>query len=130
MAGFLCRWLNAWSPRENPPDELMERLQDSLYAGLHRLLGDPMLYLSGTRWRRVTTTDLANMADDLMGLLFCSLHESAELYSLVRDWAFRSGSLAALSALSQRFDRYQTRNEQDLYRSIYCQRRQTERTTD
>ena len=119
--------LREWVPRQTDLHTLSERLQDVLVQVLHDRLGDCLWLQDGSRWRRVGTRELANAADDLLGVLFMSLPEHAANFELVRGWAYETGSLSALTVLSRRFSKLQTPQEQQLIARLAEQRRQEER---
>ena len=108
----LTDMLRAWIPNQIPLGELDEALQDTLLHRLRRVLGAQMLIRDGSRWRRVRTADLSDASDRLIGLLFVALPENGISYELVREWAFRNGSISAMECLTKRFSDLQTPMEQ------------------
>ena len=127
LTDALCRQLGSLRPGHTSFGDLQEKLQDILYAGLHAALGDAMMYTDGIRWFRVTTKDLSDTADELMGLVFRELSETAEHFDMIRSWAFQNGSLSALQCLSERYAAWQTPQEQAMMRSIWQERNENER---
>ena len=95
-----------------PLEQLNEVLQNSLIRHLRRVLGSQLLIRDGIRWRRIRTSDLEDAADRLVGLVFTALPENVSNYELVRDWAFRTGSISAMDCLTKRFANCQTHEEQ------------------
>ncbi len=107
-----------WAARKTPLEELESRLEDEVYGALRRSWGDGMCYPAAEGWRKVTTQDLADGADDLMELLFADLPEHAANCELVRAWAMETGSPAALRTLCGRFGAFQSEEERALMRRI------------
>lgn len=122
----ICELLYRWMPEQAPLQVLSEQIQDALFAGLKAALGESMLFHDGSRWRHVTTADLAGAADKLLGLVFDSMSETPGHYAIVREWAWRNGSLSALRCLSERFGAFQPIQEQEMIRSIWAERKQSE----
>ena len=108
----------AWSARKTPLEDLESRLEDELYAGLRRSWGDEMVIPGPDGWRRITTEDLADGADELLELLFSDLPEHAANCELVRNWAMKTGSPAAMRVLCARFSGFQAPEERALMRRI------------
>ena len=103
--------LRLWIPGI-PLEQLNEVLQNSLIRHLRRVLGSQLLIRDGIRWRRIRTSDLEDAADRLIGLVLTALPENVSNYELVREWAFRSGSISAMECLTKRFTNCQTPEEQ------------------
>ena len=114
----LMQVLRAWNPRQLSLAELESRLEDALYACVRRRWGDELLISAPGGWRRLTTDDLAEGADALLSLLFADLPVHAANCELVRDYAMRTGSAAALGALCGRFGAFQSDEERALMRRI------------
>jgi hypothetical protein len=120
--------LRGWVPRQTDLHEVSEQLQDALCGALHDRLGDGLWMQTGTAWKRVGTRELANAADDLIGVLLMNLPEQSVNFEFVRSWAYESGSLSALVVLSRRFGAFQSPQEQRMIAGLAAQRWQEERT--
>ena len=122
--------LRLWIPGRIPPEQLNDTLQNVLIRHLRRVLGAQLLIREGIRWRRVRTVDLEDAADRLMGLAFGALPEQTANYEMVKDWAFRAGSLSAMECLAKRFSGFQRPEEQALIAKVLSYRTAERSATD
>ena len=122
IAETVSELVRSWYPAHMTLTQLSERIQDTLFDGLRKTLGEGMLIRTGNGLRRVSTADLARASDDILGLMFRSMSETPEHYALVRDWGWQTGSLAALGCLAERFADYQPPEEQNMIRAIWKER--------
>ena len=121
-AGELTDIVHLWIPGQIPLEQLDEALQNALIRRLRRVLGAQMLIRDGIRWRRVRTADLSDAADRMIGLAFDALPERADSSELIRDWAFRNGSVSAMECLTRRFSNLQSPEEQAMIAKVLSYR--------
>ena len=114
--------LRLWIPGQIPLEQLNDALQNALIRHLRRVLGAQLLIRDGIRWRRVRTVDLEDAADRLMGLGFSALSEQIANYEMVKDWAFRAGSVSAMKCLAKRFSGFQSPEEQAMIAKVLSYR--------
>ena len=114
--------LRLWIPGQIPLEQLNDALQNALIRHLRRVLGAQLLIRDGIRWRRVRTVDLEDAADRLMGLEFSALSEQIANYEMVKDWAFRAGSVSAMDCLAKRFSGFQSPEEQAMIAKVLSYR--------
>ena len=122
--------LRLWIPGQIPLEQLNDALQNALIRHLRRVLGAQLLIRDGIRWRRVRTVDLEDAADRLMGLEFSALSEQIANYEMVKDWAFRAGSVSAMDCLAKRFSGFQSPEEQAMIAKVLSYRIAERNTSD
>ena len=122
--------LRLWIPGQIPLEQLYDALQNALIRHLRRVLGAQLLIRDGIRWRRVRTVDLEDAADRLMGLGFSALSEQIANYEMVKDWAFRAGSVSAMECLAKRFSGFQSPEEQAMIAKVLSYRIAERNTSD
>lgn len=107
VAQDAARALEGCAPSGEALDAAAKRVETAIFRALYRELGVSMLYLDDAgRCRRVSTDDLPELADCVMGVLFAQMPINPTSYSLLHDYALRVGSLAALCVLYRRFRAY------------------------
>ena len=122
--------LRHWIPAQIPLEQLNDALQNALIRHLRRVLGAQLLIRDGIRWRRVRTVDLEDAADRLMGLGFSALSEQIANYEMVKEWAFRAGSVSAMECLAKRFSGFQSPEEQAMIAKVLSYRIAERNTSD
>ncbi len=97
--------LHSWSAYREPLSGLYNRLNNLLFDCFYSLLG-PSMTLRGRdgHTRRVTLSRLADLTDDLMGLLFETFRPAyAAHYERLHAYWMETGSPAAVRCLYSRY---------------------------
>lgn len=111
--------LRQFSPHQQTIESLSQRLCEMLFGELYACLGPHMtLQLDDGRQARIRVADLPDLADSALGVLFESLPGSDETLHLLRDYAMRTTSLAAMRALLIRFAERQSPDERAILTRI------------
>lgn len=119
VAEHAAEALRRFSPYQQRLDELEELLRDMLFSDLYACLGPRMtLRLDDGRQARIRMSDIPDLADSVIGVLFDSLPDSEETLNLLREHAMFTTSLAAMRALLQRFASRQSPEEQAIMRRV------------
>ena len=119
LTGRVTEELRHFNPAQDTLEELAQRLCDMLFSVLYACLGPRMtLTLDDGRQARVLVADIPDLADNVLGVLFDSLPDSEVTLSLLRDYAMRATSLAAMRALLLRFGVAQSPEEQAILRRV------------
>ena len=120
-----ARILRGWIPELTEPEALRGQLEQEIYTTLYAALGQHLTVRPvGKPPRRLRSAELEELCDSLMGLAFTAMgvHESARDY--LRSYAFRSGSMAALTALYERFGACMDGREREMIGQILRDRRE------
>ncbi len=96
--------LSRFEPDGTPFHELAAALEDSLFNGLYEHLGPSMTaVMDDGSIRRIRTGELAEAADDVMGVLFDTLNVDTAHYTSLHAYCMVTGSFSALRVLYTRF---------------------------
>lgn len=114
--------LRSYAPYKESTQQLAKRLDSYLFTALHTLLGRSMtITLDNGRDVRLLVSNLAYIADDLLGVLFASLSPYSVNYLMIKDYSMTHESLAALRVLYQKYDEFQSQEEKNLMARIIRQ---------
>ncbi len=107
IAADVSQAMQGYTLQSAPLDALEKRIETALLRSLYRELGVSMVYTAPDNRRvRIRTDDLPTLADDALSALFANLHPTPASFQLLYDYALRTGSYAALSALYHRYPAY------------------------
>ena len=86
--------------RNRTLDLLAHRVEEALLKRLYQALGDGMVFRREDGvFLRIGTEDIPDLADDVMAVLMQRMPVSPQSYDLLREYAWRTGSPAAMRTL-------------------------------
>ena len=112
LAADCAGLLRCWMPGVGTVDALRTQLEECLFSGFYASLG-PSLVFHPAKGQpiRVVLDALPEAADRLLLIPFLQLSVTAGNYALLKEYAMRSGSTAAICALYRRFSAFQSEEE-------------------
>ena len=123
--------LRRFTPFQQHLPDLEKKLKETMFNDLYGYLGARMTLRRGDGQQvRIRVSDLPDLADSAMGVLFDGLPDNVETLQLLREYAMYTTSLSAMRALLQRFGSHQALSEQALLRRIIRDNYPPERYAD
>lgn len=107
--------LGLYVPGKTDADELAGRLERLLFDDLYAALGPGMTVTERDGMKkRIHLNEIADTADELMGLLMEDIRVSPAGYGIVRAYYMKSGSFHAMRVLYTRYGDYLGNGEKQL----------------
>ena len=104
--------LNDYASYKDSFRTLSGRIEDYLFNAIYERLGPSMsARMDDGSTRRILTRELADAADDVMGVLFESLKVYSVNYDVLHAWCMESGSLSGFRTLCTRFSELMPESE-------------------
>ncbi len=124
LAAQLTARLRAYAPYRQTLESMRDELESFLVTSLNRLTRGSMTVLSDNYHSvRLGLTEIAELTDELMGVLFDKLTPFSANFIKLNDYSLRVESLSALRVLYQKYAAYFTAEElsfmKRMVRSIY-----------
>ena len=96
--------LQNYAPYKDTFDGLAARLEDTIFNAVYEQLGPSMgARMDDGTVRRIRTSELADAADDALGVLFDRLKVYSVTYEALHEYCMSTGSFAALRVLYTRY---------------------------
>lgn len=119
LAEHAANALRSFSPYKGTLEELAELVSQRLLDDLQAILGPSMtVRLDDGRLQNILLSDLPELADDVMGVLFDAMTISPANEAALKYYAMQQTSLAALRVLLVKYDRSQSEDEKFIMRRI------------
>lgn len=124
LAALITEKLSSYAPYRQDLKSLHDELEVLLITRLNSLTnGTLTVILDNYRSRRLGQAAIAEMTDDLMGVIFDRLTPFSANFIKLNDYSLRNESLNALRVLYQKYASYYTPEELDcmvgMIRSVY-----------
>lgn len=124
LVDWLTERLSGYAPYRQTLESLHDELEVLLITKLNSLTqGSLTVILDNYRSRRLGKAEVAEMTDDLMGLIFEKLTPFSANFIKLNDYSLRVPSLNALRVLYQKYASYFSREEfafmVSVIRSVY-----------
>ncbi len=114
LAETITEKLSGYSPFRQDFDSLQNELEVLLITRLNSLTnGTLTVILDNYRSRRLGTSAIAAMTDDLMGIVFDHLSPFSANYLKINEYSLHHESLNALRVLYQKYEGFYTAEERD-----------------
>ena len=98
------RLLQSYAPYKDSFQSVSKKLEDYLFNALYERLGPSMnARMDDGTTRRIRISELPDLADDAMGVLFDSLNVYSVNYEALHAYCMETGSFSGLRALYTRF---------------------------
>ena len=115
IAEPLCGLLRDYASYRASFAELAAQLEDALFNLLYDQLGSGMtVRMDDGSTRRIRTSELREIADDLMGVLFENLKVYSVTFHSLHEYAMKAGSLSAMRILYTRYAEFMTEPEREI----------------
>lgn len=112
LASMLTERLRAYAPYRQTLESLRDELETLLITRLNRLTSGSMTVISDNyHSRRLGFGEVAEMTDDLMGIVFDRLTPFSANFIKINDYSLRVHSLNALRVLYQKYAAYYTHED-------------------
>ena len=96
--------LQKYAPYRDTFADLATRLEDVLFNSVYEQLGPSMgARMEDGTVRRIRSAEMADAADDVMGVLFDQLKVYSVTYESLHDYCMSTGSFAAMRVLYTRY---------------------------
>ena len=112
LAELLAEHMRAYAPYRQTLESLREELEKLLMTRLNSLTnGSLTVILDNYRSRRLTMSVIADITDDLMGLIFDKLTPFSANFIKLNDYSLHVPSLSALRVLYEKYASYYSEDE-------------------
>ncbi len=104
--------MKRYSPARESFSQLRDRLEHQLLVSISKLTRSSMCIMAEDyQPRRLTLSDIEDMADELMGLIFDRLSPFSSNFERVNAYALQHASLSALRVLYQKYAAYYSQEQ-------------------
>lgn len=111
--------LRRFVPSQQELQELAGKLEETIFNDLYGYLGARMtLRRNDGQQIRILVSDLPDLADSVIGVMFDGLPNDEETIQFLRSYAMSTTSLAAMKAMLERFGSHQELREQAFLRRV------------